>query len=351
MDAARQLRDSGDSDHLILLRERAERPSEDERSAVDAGSPATADPTPTAVGASRPVVETGGVVAGITATLGHFSQWFLLLGVVAALLLGTRWIASRTDLPVDDAGPRVGDSSASVDGSTGRADELARAARPAGGVGPSGSNGQPGANGSGTNGPHITNGPSAGGLHPEGSGASARPARAIGTAGESVLISSTPPGARILVDGLALPDQTPTRVPLQDGARIRLEAAGFEPLETSFRADRDARPAGLDYRLKPLPSSLRRVRAPADVAYPRKIRRVEPILPASTTGQAEGIVILALEIDGAGNVIEVSVLRGVAPAVDRAVLDAAWRWKFEPTEVDGRPVHVVANFTVPVGRD
>lgn len=328
MDAARQLRDP-DTGSAVLERER--------------------------------VSVTSRLVAGIVDTAAHFSQWLAILAVLAALLLGGRWAASRSDLP-------AGNSRAAVDVRPVE-DPGATDGGIASGTVPTPANGPTDGTSRVVGGPVLDSAaaevvestPGEQELRDAASRETAseprrqsredQPAKTHGGAAHTVLVHSTPPAARILVDGRELAERTPAPIPLRGGARLRLEAQGFAPFETTFQLDEGAPPARLSYRLTPVESTLRRVRAPADVPYPRPLRRVEPTLPAAVSETTSGIVVLALEIDAGGNVVDVAVLRGVSPPADRATVDAAWRWKFEPTVVAGRPVHVLGNFTVPVGRD
>ncbi len=91
-----------------------------------------------------------------------------------------------------------------------------------------------------------------------------------------------------------------------------------------------------------------RVRAPAEVPYPRRIYDIQPQVPSSAA-TTRGIAVLSLLIDTAGNVVEVEILRGLDPALDAAAIAAALQWKFEPTMRRGRLVVVRGNFTVRFG--
>ncbi|MCL2012873.1 MAG: TonB family protein [Cystobacterineae bacterium] len=56
--------------------------------------------------------------------------------------------------------------------------------------------------------------------------------------------------------------------------------------------------------------------------------------------QKSGTVILELEIDAEGGVRKVVVLESAGPAFDKAAVDAAWKYRFSPAEVDGKPAPV-----------
>jgi protein TonB len=84
------------------------------------------------------------------------------------------------------------------------------------------------------------------------------------------------------------------------------------------------------------------------IAAPMKIRDVKPVYPpiAAQAG-IQGVVIVEVLIDSAGNVAEGRVLRSI-PLLDQAALDAVKQWKFMPVVVDGvaRPamMTVTVNF-------
>jgi len=91
-----------------------------------------------------------------------------------------------------------------------------------------------------------------------------------------------------------------------------------------------------------------RVRAPADVPYPRRLHDVQPTVPAGSAVR-RGIAVLSLLIDARGDVADVEILRGITPGLDAAAVAAARQWKFAPTVHDGKPVAVSSNFTVRFG--
>jgi TonB family C-terminal domain len=80
---------------------------------------------------------------------------------------------------------------------------------------------------------------------------------------------------------------------------------------------------------------------------PRKVRDVRPTYPPALQRQrVSGAVILEGVISTTGCVSEVSVLKGVAPAMDFAALRAVSSWLFTPTLLDGKPVPVIMTVTV-----
>jgi TonB family protein len=82
------------------------------------------------------------------------------------------------------------------------------------------------------------------------------------------------------------------------------------------------------------------------VPVPKKKKHVQPVYPPEALAQGiRGIVILDLVIDTEGRVAETHVIRSI-PGLDEAALVAARQWRYEPVEVDGRPVSV--RLTVPI---
>src|SRR5262245_19797462 len=57
-----------------------------------------------------------------------------------------------------------------------------------------------------------------------------------------------------------------------------------------------------------------------------------------------GVVILSLEVTAAGEVAAVSVKQGLGPELDEASLAAARKLKFNPAELDGRPISTTIDF-------
>ena len=82
------------------------------------------------------------------------------------------------------------------------------------------------------------------------------------------------------------------------------------------------------------------------VPVPKKKKHVQPIYPQEALAKGiRGIVILDLVIDSEGQVAEMHVIRSI-PGLDEAALAAARQWRYDPVEVDGRPVSV--RLTVPI---
>ncbi|HEY4186016.1 MAG TPA: TonB family protein, partial [Polyangia bacterium] len=79
--------------------------------------------------------------------------------------------------------------------------------------------------------------------------------------------------------------------------------------------------------------------APANVSPPVVLEQSQAAYPAEAVAAAPaGDVTVALTIDAAGQVMGTAIVRGIAPPLDRAALQAASRWRFKPAERDGVPV-------------
>src|SRR3569623_647208 len=89
-------------------------------------------------------------------------------------------------------------------------------------------------------------------------------------------------------------------------------------------------PAGAD---QPAPT------APGRVWRPTVLEQSQAAYPADAISDGpSGDVSVALTIDTAGQVTGTSIVHGIAPALDRAALQAASRWRFKPAVRDGGPV-------------
>jgi TonB family protein len=78
----------------------------------------------------------------------------------------------------------------------------------------------------------------------------------------------------------------------------------------------------------------------------RILHRVEPVYPEKAKRQQlEGTVRLRVAVDGSGNVEDVKVLSGSA-LFTQAAAEAVRQWRFEPMQVEGKPVPVVGEVAV-----
>jgi len=92
-------------------------------------------------------------------------------------------------------------------------------------------------------------------------------------------------------------------------------------------------------RLQPL-------RVGGAIRAPVKTSDARPVYPADAQkARVQGVVILEAIIDDQGSVANARVLRSV-PLLDAAALDAVSRWRFTPTEIDGRRISLLLTVTV-----
>lgn len=88
-------------------------------------------------------------------------------------------------------------------------------------------------------------------------------------------------------------------------------------------------------------------RVGGSIGQPRQIKRVEPIYPPEAVlARTSGMVILEAVIDKNGKVKDLTVLRHVTPAFDRAAMAAVQQWEYEPVLLNGVPVEVIFTVTV-----
>lgn len=71
--------------------------------------------------------------------------------------------------------------------------------------------------------------------------------------------------------------------------------------------------------------------APATLEPPAVLEQRQPEYPGTAIGTGfHGDVAVNVDIDVVGNVTGVSLVRGVAPSLDRLAMEAASRWRFRP---------------------
>jgi serine/threonine-protein kinase len=213
------------------------------------------------------------------------------------------------------------------------------------------------------------------------------------------VVSSRPAGAHVSLNGEPLGGSSPLRIEVRAGEHytLHLDKDGYRPMSWAFSLEELSRehlesgelffplqaiateeenisaPAGSPLAAlagaetsaatepdeetdvatiaggpPPSPANIRRVRAPAEAPTPEKLRHVDPTLPPGAS--IDGVVVLEIEVSARGNVVQARVLRGLSPVADQAALDAVVRWKYQPTEVSGTPVHVLMTVTLPIQR-
>jgi TonB family protein len=88
------------------------------------------------------------------------------------------------------------------------------------------------------------------------------------------------------------------------------------------------------------------VRIGGSLRAPTKIRDVKPDYPAEArAARVQGVVIIEAVIDETGAVANAHVLRSI-PMLDDSALAAVSRWRFTPTEANGRAIGVIMTVTV-----
>jgi TonB family protein len=93
----------------------------------------------------------------------------------------------------------------------------------------------------------------------------------------------------------------------------------------------------------------RKLRVSEGVMSESAIHKVAPEYPEAAKIQGiAGPVVLGLEIDTAGHVVEATVISG-DPLLTESAIKAAEQWQFEPYQLDGQPVAVETRATVYVG--
>jgi TonB family protein len=137
-------------------------------------------------------------------------------------------------------------------------------------------------------------------------------------------------------------------VPFDEAERLAFsQGVGFRRIERSgvgFAQERVS--TGVVGSVSPPGGPSGVVRVGGNIAPPRKIHHVDPVMPETARlARVQGTVILELTIDPQGSVQAARVLRSV-PLLDRAALAAARQWQFEPTIFKDQAVPVI--MTVPV---
>jgi len=108
---------------------------------------------------------------------------------------------------------------------------------------------------------------------------------------------------------------------------------------------RSRTPAPLAASAPPAPPTQPPRRVGGAIAEPKRVRFVQPTVPADLPSDVPRTVILELTVDERGRVVDANVLRG-HPAVDRAVAEALSQWVYEPALEYGQPVPVIFTVTV-----
>jgi len=223
--------------------------------------------------------------------------------------------------------------------------------------------------------------------------ASAGTTDAAGAAGEAesqtFRIVTRPAGATVSLNGEALELITPAEVQLRTDERqtIDVQMEGFKPVRWTFASERltpeqvrtrtlyfpltavETAAAATDDAPAPAPPSRPApeiaqapvltsppgqvdpkqptVRGGKEVDMPKRIRDAAPLYsPDAVPANRQPIVILELTLDPEGEVAAAKVLRGLTPELDRAAIEAAWQWRYEPSVHKGKPANTIVSTTV-----
>jgi len=117
--------------------------------------------------------------------------------------------------------------------------------------------------------------------------------------------------------------------------RATQPAASYGPVQTQIEGAPTANPP-----------PLAPVRVGGNIPIPRRIVDVRPVLPAvAEQAGIRGVVILEIVIETDGSIRDAKVLRSI-PLLDQPALDAARQWRYDVTQLNGRPVPVIMTVTV-----
>jgi TonB family protein len=88
------------------------------------------------------------------------------------------------------------------------------------------------------------------------------------------------------------------------------------------------------------------VRVGGNIRTPTRIQDAEPVMPAvAQQAGVSGVVVLEIIVGPDGNVTSAKVLRSI-PLLDAAAVEAAMKWRYQPTLLNGAPVPVIMTATV-----
>lgn len=161
------------------------------------------------------------------------------------------------------------------------------------------------------------------------------PAKAVGTfVGGTIVVNSNPTGAAVMRDNvqigttpLTLSDQQPGDV------TFTLTQRGLEPATVSGRIE-----AGKTLNLTGTLLDIDRVMRPSELdERPVPVSLAEPELPPGIRSEG-GSATIEFVVGKDGVPTELKVLTASNPALGRACLAAAAKWKFRPGSVRGKPV-------------
>jgi len=142
------------------------------------------------------------------------------------------------------------------------------------------------------------------------------------------LWTKTPAGEWRLVSGSRFRDPRASANRLQEGVSVTAPSTGGTTVAPP----------------PPLPQGV--VRIGGDIRTPLKLRDIPPIYPsAALAARVQGVVILEIDVDTTGKVVQANLLRSI-PLLNQAAIDAVLQWRYEPTIVNGVAVPIRMTVTV-----
>jgi TonB family protein len=95
------------------------------------------------------------------------------------------------------------------------------------------------------------------------------------------------------------------------------------------------------------PSPPQRIKMSGEVVQRQRLRDVQPVYPElAKQAQVQGIVQLNIVINKQGRVVDIKVISG-HPLLISAALEAVKQWEYNPTLLNGQPVEVATEVSVP----
>jgi TonB family protein len=106
-------------------------------------------------------------------------------------------------------------------------------------------------------------------------------------------------------------------------------------------------PAAPDTPNTPNTSPPRPIRVGGDVAAPQPLSMRNPQYPATSRAAGiQGTVLIGATIDRSGSVIDLALVSGVDPELDKAALEAVKEWRYKPGLLNGQPIEMRTVITV-----
>ena len=122
---------------------------------------------------------------------------------------------------------------------------------------------------------------------------------------------------------------------------IAMQRLAQEPAPRAVPAQSPSSSANSPETFDQAVARLKPVRVGGDIPAPAKTRDAKPLYPPEAQkARVQGVVIIEALVDAEGKVAAARVLRSI-PLLDGVSLDAVRRWRFKPTEIEGRRTPVL----------